>query len=93
MTGDVSEKPGHLWLLAASPALWAVHFLLCYGIASVWCARAGHQSPLGPVRIAIFVLTALALAAVAGIGWGGYRRHRLHGAGNEAAVRVSKGDT
>ena len=30
---------GSLWLLTFGPGIWAVHFLLCYVTAAVWCAR------------------------------------------------------
>lgn len=63
-----------LWVLAASPSLWAAHFLLSYATAAVWCAKVGGS--LAFVRGAIAVYTAVALSAVAFVGWGGYRRHR-----------------
>jgi hypothetical protein len=80
MNTDLSEKRESLWRLVASPAIWALHFLLCYGTAAVWCAKyALPDEPLTPVRIAIGVFTILALVPVALIGWAGYRRHRLPG--------------
>jgi hypothetical protein len=70
------EENESLWLLLASPMIWAAHFLLCYGTAAVWCAKvAGYGGPLATTRVAIAVYTALALAAIAVIGWVGYRRH------------------
>ena len=73
---ETAEKNQSLWLLTASPVLWAAHFLLCYGTAAVWCAKvAGLGGPLDSARLAIVVYTALALAAIAVIGWIGYRRH------------------
>jgi hypothetical protein len=73
------EKALHLWALAASPAIWAAHFLLSYATAAVWCAKvAGAGGPLAGARVAIGAFTAVALGAIAIVGWGGYRRHR-HG--------------
>jgi hypothetical protein len=73
---ETAEKNQSLWLLTASPVIWAAHFLLCYGTAAVWCAKvAGLGGPLDSARLAIVVYTALALVAIAVIGWIGYRRH------------------
>lgn len=80
MNSDVSEKGESLWRLAAGPTIWAVHFLACYTVAAVWCAKYAHpDAPLTPIRITIGVFTVLALIPVGLIGWGGYRRHRLPG--------------
>jgi hypothetical protein len=73
---ETAEKNQSLWLLTASPLIWAAHFLLCYGTAAVWCAKVvGLGGPLDSVRLAIVIYTALALAAIGFIGWVGYRRH------------------
>jgi hypothetical protein len=67
-----------LWLLAASPAVWAAHFLLCYVTAAVWCGRlAGPGASLWTVRVAIGGYTVAALAGIAVVGYVGFRRHRL----------------
>jgi hypothetical protein len=67
-----------LWFLIASPTIWAVHFLLCYLTAAIWCAKvAGPGGSLAPVRVAILFYTAAALIGVGIVGWIGYRRHGL----------------
>jgi hypothetical protein len=77
-TMRVPERSESLWRVAASPTLWAAHFLLSYATAAVWCAKvAGPGGPLAPVRLAIAIYTVLALAGIGLIGWSGYRRHRL----------------
>ena len=68
------ERIESLWLLAASPTIWAVHFLLCYITAAIWCAKIGGS--LGEVRTAIAVYTAAALLGIGFVGWRGFRRHR-----------------
>jgi hypothetical protein len=77
---DVREEGRELWALAAAPATWAIHFLLCYGTAAIWCAKvAGAGGSLAGARVAIACYTAIALAAIGAVGWRGYRRHRLPG--------------
>jgi hypothetical protein len=76
---ELPETSLHLWLLAAPPAIWTAHLLLCYVTAAIWCARvAGPDGALGVVRTLILVYTATALVGITVIGWDGYRRHR-HG--------------
>ena len=71
-----------LWLLAFSPAIWAIHFLLSYGTVSVWCAKiSGRDNPIDGALLAILVYTALALVGIVSVGLRGHRRHRL-GNGN-----------
>jgi hypothetical protein len=73
------EKKETLWLLTLSPVVWALHFLLCYVTAAIWCARVVERGdPLGGVRWAIAGYTVLALAGIAVTGWRGWLRHR-HG--------------
>ncbi len=54
-----------LWSLVFAPAVWALHFLLCYIVAAIHCARAGRLGSLGDVRVFITAATVVALAAVA----------------------------
>ena len=75
---DTQENNQSLWLLIASPTIWAVHFLACYLTAAIWCAKfAGPDRSLGIVREVIAVYTVLALIGIGLIGFNGYRRHRF----------------
>lgn len=76
----VAERHQSLLIVTAGPLVWAAHFLLCYVTAAVWCAK--QESALvglAPVRAAIALYTAAALALIAFYGWRGYRAHRLGG--------------
>jgi hypothetical protein len=74
----VAERHETLWLLAAAPTIWAVHFLLSYATAAIWCGMVvGPYGSLFTARIVIAAYTAVALAGIAVIGTIGYRRHRL----------------
>jgi hypothetical protein len=76
---DLPENAVDLALLAAPPAIWFSHFLACYGSAAVWCARyVGPGGSLAPLSPAFIVLTIVAMAGIAVVGIGAYRRHR-HG--------------
>ena len=76
LTEELAEENQSLWLLTASPTIWAAHFLLCYITAAIWCAKvAGPDGSLGGVRVAIAVYTVLALSGIGVIGWSAFRRH------------------
>jgi hypothetical protein len=78
---DLPEHKERLWVVAAAPAIWALHFVVAYTTAALWCGRLGGASGSpATVRIAIALYTAVALAAVVWLGWRGYQRHRLGGA-------------
>ena len=35
---EFHEEQDSLWRLALSPTLWALHFVICYGATTVFCA-------------------------------------------------------
>ena len=73
---QTAEQHQSLWLLTASPVIWAAHFMLCYITAAIWCEKVvGPGGSLRGVRAAIAIYTLVALAGIAIIGWIGYRRH------------------
>jgi hypothetical protein len=70
------ERHESLWILTVAPLIWALHFLLCYGTAAVYCAKAaGPQTALDPIGTVITLATMLALAAIGITAVVGYRRH------------------
>lgn len=75
------EEKESLWILTVSPTIWAVHFLLSYITAAVYCAKyAPPSGDLGPVRIAVAIYTVLALGGIALTARLGYRKHSFGGA-------------
>ncbi|MGE0702868.1 MAG: hypothetical protein AB7F99_04545 [Vicinamibacterales bacterium] len=70
-------EPQSLLALTASPVAWAVHFLLSYVTAAIWCAKVGGS--LGPVRIAVAAYTTIALAIIAIVAWQAWRAHTYGG--------------
>jgi hypothetical protein len=79
---EISEERQTLWLLTVSPTIWAVHFLLSYIGAAVWCGKfAGRDAGLGTIRTVIVVLALVALAGITLAGWRGWKKHSYgHGA-------------
>jgi hypothetical protein len=77
MASELSEKHDSLWWVAAAPGIWGSHFVACYGTAAVWCAKYGVGASLAGARIAIAVMTLLALVGSAGVALRGYRSFRL----------------
>jgi hypothetical protein len=73
------EHRESLWILTFAPAIWAAHFLLSYGTAAIWCAKAGPGAGLGDVRMVIGIYTAAALAGIFIVGWTGWRRQEIVG--------------
>ena len=75
-----AEEHEHLFRLTAAPLLWAVHFLLSYCTAAIWCAKfVGADGSLGNIRAAIAVYTGVALAGIMFVGWRGFQRHSFEG--------------
>lgn len=74
--GATAESRQSLLLLAASPTVWAGHFLACYLTGAIWCAKAGGEAGgLGWVPWAIVAYTTAALVGIGIVGWIGWRRH------------------
>lgn len=69
---------GSVWILVAPLSLWAAHFLICYWVAAIWCAKLALDgpAPLGAVRLAIGALTVAALVVFALLAVIARRRYR-----------------
>lgn len=77
---ELPEKNESLWIIAAAPAIWGAHFLLCYVTAAVWCAKVvGFGGSLHSVRIFIAAYTVIALAGILLTAYLGYRKRSLGG--------------
>lgn len=63
-----------LWILTVGPGLWAVHFLFCYGLAAVYCAKAAGDGDIAAIRWLIVLLTLVVLGGIAAAGLYGLRR-------------------
>lgn len=64
-----------LWTLFTGPVIWAVHFLLCYVGAALFCAKREWLAfGFGGLRLAIAALTAAAIAAIMLSAWLAWRQ-------------------
>ena len=59
------RRQADLWLLITSPSAWALHFLACYVLAAIHCAKGGESVELGSVRLWVLAFTVIALISVA----------------------------
>ncbi|MGW9229591.1 hypothetical protein ACWGPT_01835 [Pseudorhizobium sp. NPDC055634] len=54
-----------LWTLFTAPAVWALHFILCYVAVAIYCEKAGEwYIGFGTVRLVLGAITILALAMI-----------------------------
>lgn len=60
-----------LWHMILSPTIWAIHFVAVYGSTAVLCAK---WNAADTARLAIFALTAVALALIVFVGWRAWRQ-------------------
>lgn len=75
---EARESNQTLWLLAASPLLWVLHFAASYSTVAIWCGKVAEpDGSLGGARTAVAVYTAIALAGIAFVGWIGFQRQRF----------------
>jgi hypothetical protein len=64
-----------LWALTAGPAIWALHFLLSYVAAAIYCAKwVPGDAELQPIQTYVAALTGVALAGILALGWNAYGR-------------------
>ena len=76
-TDKFAEANDSILLLTAGPLIWAAHLLLCYGTASLWCAKVVDVGgSLGAAHGAITIYTLIGLVGAIAVASIGYRRHR-----------------
>ena len=62
-----------LWTLFTAPVVWALHFLVCYGLAAIWCAKRGDYG-FGVVQTGIAAATLAAAAMIVLSAWLAWRQ-------------------
>ncbi|MDM4018276.1 transmembrane prediction [Roseiconus lacunae] len=67
-----------LWWLTIAPTVWAIHFLACYLAAAIYCAKASSPEESMPMlRIAVAILTGLAIVMITFVAFISFRQHRM----------------
>lgn len=67
-----------LWTLFTAPVVWAIHFLVCYVGAAVFCARRElWPFDFNSVRLGIGIATVIALAMIVASAWLAWRQWRF----------------
>lgn len=74
------RETANLWTLIAPPTVWALHFLACYVLAAVYCAKLGGSGDFLLVRLSIGIATAVALMLIM---VSGFQAHRHWGFGDD----------
>ena len=69
----VPKQIESLWTLFTAPVVWALHFLTCYVVAAVWCAKRGDAG-FGIVQASIAAATLVALALIVLSSWLAWRQ-------------------
>ncbi len=62
------EEQESLWRITLGPLIWTAHFLLSYGAAAVVCAKLPGPDALLALRVALGLLTILALGLTVWVG-------------------------
>jgi Kef-type K+ transport system membrane component KefB len=61
----IPKEMESLWTLFTAPVVWALHFLICYIGAAVYCAKSSQISfGFGAVRVGVVIVTITALALI-----------------------------
>ena len=68
---EFAEEQASLAKITLGPLIWAGHFVICYGLVAVTCAKGWD---IGAVRTGLVVFSVAALAAVLWVGWGSLRQ-------------------
>jgi hypothetical protein len=65
MKSFIPKEIETLWTLFTAPAVWAIHFLVCYVAMAVFCAKQlAVELSIQTVRLGLGVFTLLALAMI-----------------------------
>ncbi|KAB1087303.1 hypothetical protein F4V91_13255 [Neorhizobium galegae] len=75
MKSIIPREVETLWTLFTAPTVWALHFIACYATVAVFCAKRLPSSfTFDGVRIALVIVTVLALAMIVLAGYLAWRQ-------------------
>ncbi|KRS18984.1 hypothetical protein [Roseovarius indicus] len=76
---EFAEERASLLKITTGPLIWAIHFVICYGLVAVNCAKGWD---IGMARTGLLVFSVGALVAIVWVGWGSWRQWNLHETGD-----------
>lgn len=74
---QVSDPWQTLWPFLIGPSIWAIHFLVCYVTAAVFCAKAGPAADFAVVQVAVAAATGAALIGIVIAGFMAFNQWRV----------------
>jgi hypothetical protein len=75
--GFLHDRETSLWFLVAGPTIWAVHFLVSYISAAIYCAKVPPPHDMDVVQSIVAAATLAALGAIVLAGWLAARKWQL----------------
>ncbi|MEC7793466.1 MAG: hypothetical protein VX791_08140 [Pseudomonadota bacterium] len=76
---EFSEEQSSLLKITMAPTLWAAHFVVCYALVAVTCAK-GWDFPT--VRAGLLVFSCLVVGGISLIGWRAWRQWNVSETGD-----------
>lgn len=76
---EFSEEQASLFRITFGPLIWAAHFVLCYGLVAVTCAKGWD---IAAVRGGLIAFSALMLAGIGWVGRSAWRQWDVTGTGH-----------
>ncbi|MBV7410734.1 hypothetical protein [Maritimibacter sp. DP1N21-5] len=76
---EFSEEKASLFRITLAPLIWAAHFVACYGLVAVTCAKGWD---IEAVRVGLLVFSLAALGGILWIGRAAWRRWNVSETGD-----------
>lgn len=76
---EFAEERASLMKITMGPLIWAAHFVICYGLVAVTCAKGWD---IEMVRAGLVVFSFASLGAIIWVGWNSWRQWNPHETGD-----------
>lgn len=71
---EFAEEADSLWRIVFSPVVWVFHFLACYIVTAIVCAKTPVGNEITQLRWFILGITFASLVGIAVIGWRSWKQ-------------------
>ena len=68
---EFAEEQASLVKITFAPLIWALHFVVCYGLVALTCAKGWD---LSPIRVGLILFSLAALVSIAWTGWRAWKQ-------------------